>query len=304
MWWIVRPRAADPNQRPFVVMSNNPQSDEPVEVTIRTPPVSRPATLSERLAVETAARSSRQPKQPTRIMQSAVAVVAADPSAASREAESLLRTFGRDVALARLKECVHRQKPPDRIAAARLLAQIADRSSLPLLLQLAADPALHDAAMPGIIRLSKSTELIRLHATETEPSIRRAILLATLRCGDRDGTEFYLSRLRDPKSRDAALAALHSAPAATVQPLLAALESPRVDDRFAAARALAELCEHGGAGEELRRMVQRNTHRREALAALMFCRDPAAVEFLKSARSSPAIDAEVRALQSQLSNNF
>jgi hypothetical protein len=51
-------------------------------------------------------------------------------------------------------------------------------------------------------------------------------------------------------------------------------------------------------------MVSDNRHRREALAALLSCPDSDAARFLAAARARPAIDSELRAVQTELQRIF
>ncbi len=107
-------------------------------------------------------------------------------------------------------------------------------------------------------------------------------------------------------SREAdALATLRDAPSPPdVAMLVARFDDARIDCRFAAARALGTLCgEHVRA--ELEEMVISNSHRREALAALLCCEDSRASEFLAAAaRADRSMDAQIRAVEGEIKRLF
>jgi hypothetical protein len=115
--------------------------------------------------------------------------------------------------------------------------------------------------------------------------------------------EQMLGRIIDPMTREATLQELKSMPHPPLDRLIEHLGNGRVDRRLAAAKALGEVCDPQLVAR-LRWMVQRNVHRREALAALLQCHQPQAGEFLLAARGNRVIDAEIRSVQMQMKQFF
>jgi hypothetical protein len=110
----------------------------------------------------------------------------------------------------------------------------------------------------------------------------------------------FLQLVLDVRTRESALDALAELHDRAPLDLLAReLNNGRVEHRYAAAIALGSACDAQVVGR-LCAMVKRNLHRREALAALLQCHDPAAARYLDAARGDPVIDAEVRSVQAQL----
>lgn len=83
-----------------------------------------------------------------------------------------------------------------------------------------------------------------------------------------------------------------------VQVLVRQLGDPLVSRRFEAAHTLAGI-EEPELVPILAEMVDRGASRREALAALMWSKDPAAGRALVAMRQSSMIDAQVRALEQE-----
>jgi hypothetical protein len=267
---------------------------------------SRAATLAERLVVESAAvRADRNPRPaPTPLaleqLRDALRSVERDLHVAPQAARLLAASVGADRSARYLTDMARSRQAAHRAAAVRLLSEIGDERSLPLLGRLGADPELRASAFPGILRLSGSEELKALLAAAGTDE-RRQITMELLRRGE---VQPLLSQIEATDTRAAALQMVRTTSDPPVEALLRALEGPRIDERFAAARALAEICGARGAGDRLRRMIESNQHRREALAALMLCRDAAASEFLERARANRSIDSEIRALESELAKSF
>lgn len=100
--------------------------------------------------------------------------------------------------------------------------------------------------------------------------------------------------------------AAHSKPQApaadpVVGQLVQQLGDPLVDRRFQAARELAKLPQQPQVVATLSSMVQRDVNRREALAALILCKDPVARKVLDDAsRSSGTVNAQITALKHEM----
>ena len=189
-------------------------------------------------------------------------------------------------------------------AAVRLLSETGTPSSLPLLTRLAKDPKFFALAMPGVARLGGMDNVLAL-TRASHPDARREAIGELLKFNDEPATSEFLAMVLDDARRDDALAALHASPAPPVERFIANLDHPQVDRRFAAAKALGSLCDRADIGQMLRRMVNQNDRRREALAALLSCPSREAATFIDAARArTSSIDAEVRAVQTELRRIF
>ena len=113
----------------------------------------------------------------------------------------------------------------------------------------------------------------------------------------------FLARVVDASTRDEALRELRQASDPPVNALLAQLNNPLVERRFAAARALGEVC-RPEVVELLWRMVARDVQRREALAALIQCHDPRAGRYLALANDDPGLEAQLRSVRDQMKRYF
>src|SRR5262249_674411 len=135
------------------------------------------------------------------------------------------------------------------------------------------DTRLASASVVGVGRLASSEKLGDLIRGQRDSSLREKMLTALLSRRDKNSLGEYLTFVIDMKSRDEALAALHSMADPPVNALLAEFDHSRVSFRLAAATAIGQVC-HGDVAPTLLRMVDEDDHRREALAALTFCHDP------------------------------
>lgn len=190
-----------------------------------------------------------------------------------------------------------------RRAAIRLLSDLGGPASAPLLARAARDPKFTDEAMPAVARVGGVEPLVIIART-AQPRPRQAAIAQLLAIGSEPAVEQFLSMVLDNATRGPALAALHAAPAPPVEQLIETLSDPQVDRRLAAAKSLGALCHRADVGEALRRMVSANRHRREALAALLSCPSREAATFLNTARARASIDAEARAVQTELQRMF
>ena len=308
IWFGMRPATVQPPT--VVVVAPAPGIEKPLPVA---PPsaLSREPTLRERLVILSSSPTPAKPKpatQPKRKLDPETRFrLAIDAARDDKldEAMTLLKPLSREDVEARLAELVRdRSDAARRASAVRLLGEVAGEGSFPLLMKLASEPDLAAAAMPAVSRLGGPSALVTLARTSDSDVTRGESARALLARGDRAATDAFLSLVLDAATRDVALSALHDAPDAGVQSLLAALDHHRVDYRQAAAKSLGSVCDHGDLGARLRQMVRDNDNRREALAALVSCPGKPAADFLRGLRGRPSIDSEVRAVQSELADIF
>jgi hypothetical protein len=190
-----------------------------------------------------------------------------------------------------------------RRAAVRLLAERGGPDGAPLLNRVARDPTFATEAMPGVARLGGVDPLIAFARTG-HPIVRQAAMIQLLAVGTEPVVQQFLAMVLDDRTRADALTAVHAAPQPPVGQFLLALNDARVDQRYAAAKALGSLCDRPDVGVALRQMVNENRNRREALAALLSCPDADAAKFLAAAQSRRPIDSELRAVRTELSRIF
>jgi hypothetical protein len=129
--------------------------------------------------------------------------------------------------------------------------------------------------------------------TSTQPSV------VQVKAPQQMDVESILRRISNPATRGETIESLRQMSNPPVNELFAELRSPLMEKRFAAARALGAL-PGPRIVPALQQMLARGEARREALAALMFCDDPAAQQVLLTARQSRSIDAQCIALGSQI----
>lgn len=190
-----------------------------------------------------------------------------------------------------------------RRAVIRLLGELGGPASAPWLTRAARDPTFAAEAMVGVARLGGIEPLVALART-SQPGPRREAIGQLLALGAEPAVTAFLAMVLNDAMRDDALAALHGSSNPPVEKLIAALDDARVDRRFAAAKSLGTLCNRPDVSQALRRMVDTNRHRREALAALLSCPSQEATLFINTARTRSSIDAEVRAVQTELQHLF
>jgi hypothetical protein len=144
-----------------------------------------------------------------------------------------------------------------------------------------------------------NASLTRLATATKEPARRRDAISLILQRNDLQSFLYFVLR---PSTRDDALAVLHAMPNPPTQELLVELNHQQVDYRLAAAKALGGICDHK-IDQTLMRMVRRNDHRREAIAALLSCSDPRAKQMLSIAQAYTSAD-EIRSVQHDLNKTF
>jgi HEAT repeat protein len=196
----------------------------------------------------------------------------------------------------------------ERAEAARLLAAIGSRRSLPALMMLYRNPQTRESALAGIVRLADAPILAALVTEETTPpGDRPSLISAMLRRDPARGARLLIPMIRDAELSRPAMAALDTVaapefPASSRRVVVAALfeelRGPRIDDRMAAARALGRI-DGPETAARLIEMADRNDCRREALAALIWCggRSASATAALEAARRSPRLASTVRSLE-------
>lgn len=301
--WFVATR--DERNPTKIVQSPNmllPPAVAPLPRTTPTPPsappiVAQAPTPRERLAVLTSLPVVNANATVRKAIDLAVDgdAAAARASLRSLPAGAVERELA--IAFASSTEDVRRQ------AAIRLLSELGGSSALPLLARVAKDPKFAADVMPGVARLGGADALVALvGASQSVP--RREAMSHLLALDTQLAVSKFLAMVLNDATRDDALAALHDCTAPPVDKLIAALDDARVDNRFAAAKALGALCDRRDVGEALRRMVSTNHNRREALAALLSCPSREATTFINTARARASVDAEVRAVQTELQRMF
>ena len=224
-----------------------------------------------------------------------VANPSADPAPITR---SLIGRDDANEAERWLVDAISRESGDRARAALRLLSEVGSARSLPALVAAAKDPALRTAALPGLIRLADERTLAGLVRVEQDRRTRERLLAALLRREMASALPLFLDFVDDPdpQVRHAALAALDAMGDPPVEGLIAMLDAPRMERRFAAARALGRAAEP----ETLWRIlswVDRPERRREVLVALLASPDPLAQAALARASHHSALAGLIRHLQ-------
>ncbi len=186
-----------------------------------------------------------------------------------------------------------------RLAATRVLVQLATPRSMPILMGLANDLATHDVAVLGLARLVSTAELARLASIDPDAKLRQILLGKLLERRTLEAVGLYLSFVDSQDSRALALAAIANMADPPVDYLLSFIESPQRSLRLAAARTLAQL-----PGPEVARRLSElaldGVGRQEALIALLLSHNSQANNFLNHARRDLYLVASVHAAEQQL----
>jgi len=197
-----------------------------------------------------------------------------------------------------LWKAVRKQSGERRLGAARLLSRLGTPRSLPVLMELASDPATHAAAVLGLGRLASGPDLAQLVAIEPDAGLRRQLLRMLLARGTPESVGLYLAFVNETGSRSEALGVLAEMNDPPADLLLAYLESPHHAVRLAAALALSRLSDPAVV-ERLCASVA-GIGRREALIALLLSSSEKATGCLNEARENLYLVASVRAAEQQL----
>jgi hypothetical protein len=186
------------------------------------------------------------------------------------------------------------------VAAIRLLALVGSPRSIPPLVQLSRHRAFHGPAVLALARLAGSEAAVQLAVQEPNADLRRRLWAEALRRASPEIVARYLNSVEQGDS--AALAAAGDAQHPPLEFLFCALESPRVAQRLAAARALGRV-KNPAVARRLGHYVLENVSRHEALVALLARRDRFAADFIEQARDDLRLMAVVEAAEGQL-NSF
>jgi hypothetical protein len=190
-----------------------------------------------------------------------------------------------------------------RPAAARLLAGLRLRSTLPVFIELARQPDIKAIAYEQVIAMADDATLARLAQAEADAQDRRRLLAALVERDRPQATLAYLRQVVDTRTSGSALDALDEVRNPPVDGLVAQLDNPDARVRFAAAKALGRI--NGPAvTARMAALVERDVHRREALAALMYSRGKEAARYLDAARKYPELAAAIDSVQVQTSRSF
>src|SRR4051812_38317809 len=142
-------------------------------------------------------------------------------------------------------------------------------------------------------------ELAGMAREEKDPKKQRKVIGELLRSQSDRAAALYLELVVDARTRRVALDALDDVKEPPVGALINELGNHRVSVRFAAARALGRI-DGPATTFELVKLVERNTRRREALAALMYSGGEDAAEYVDGARRTPGLAVTVRAVEIQM----
>jgi HEAT repeat protein len=185
-----------------------------------------------------------------------------------------------------------------RLGAARLLSRIGSPRSLPVLMELAADPAIHEAAMLGLGRLAADHDLARWASIERDAALRRQLLSMLLARNTPDAVGLYLAFVNEAGSRSEALGVIAEMENPPAELLLGYLESPQQPVRLAAALALSRVPDPAVVERVCASVA--GISRREALIALLLSSSEKATGCLNEARENLYLVASVRAAEQQL----
>ncbi|MEX2114926.1 MAG: HEAT repeat domain-containing protein [Pirellulales bacterium] len=186
-----------------------------------------------------------------------------------------------------------------RLGATRLLARIATWQSLPVLEELANDPATRMTAVLAIARLGSARNAAQLASIEPAGELRQALLRTLLERHDEESVALYLNFINGQEFRGDALVALDAASDPPIDLLLRFLDSPQKWIRLAAARSLARL-PNPEIAERLSGAMLNGYGRQEALLALLLSSSDQAERILAQARQDLYLVASVHAAEQEL----
>jgi hypothetical protein len=270
----------------------------------------RPANVYEQLLVgdiggkATATRSISQPVPIRSRLVEAIELVASDRRTPQDAMSELQRNVAPPVIRRTLLEFIRSPQTvaPQRTAGVAMFVQLAEPRDVPLLLDWYADRSLKSVVATAVYRLVPTSNLIAMPRSDRDATVRAELIRATL--SRPAGVDAYLDLVLDSSTRDAALDAVRSMPEPPTDALMAALDDARVDRRHAAAKALGVLCD-GQLLPSLRRMIEtRDPRRREALAVLSECSDPAAIQYAEQLERRPSSAGELHAVRAELRRLF
>ncbi len=260
---------------------------------------SRPATLLERAILYSAQARTNQVKMQAEETAIRTAIAQVESSKSSPPAAA--RTLGPD-SEQMLADVIQTTRGARRLAAVRLLSEVATAKSAPLLVKLANDPRTCQAALPGVLRLGDFQSLADLARQTHSHVIRQKLLSALLHREANEAVPLYLAFVEEPATATDALAAADDAPQPAIDELFARLDDPHLDVRLAAARALGRI-DGPAVTRRLAAMVERNVNQREALAALITSHGRDAQAIVAQARRRSSLAATIQSLEILLQSN-
>ena len=191
-----------------------------------------------------------------------------------------------------------RQTHARRLAAARLLSQLATPRSAAIFEALADVADFHPAAIAGLARVADGASRIDLLEAERQDELQRLLLTSLLDRGDAATVEQYLRYVGDPVWRKQALAAARDARRPPVELLFALLAGPQVSLREAAAQTLGNVADPA-APRRLARYAIENVSRREALLGLLSSPSWESAAYVERARQDVLMIATVQAVENE-----
>jgi hypothetical protein len=186
-----------------------------------------------------------------------------------------------------------------RIAAARLLSQLATPRSAFVLEQLARIADFHAAAIVGLARVAGVERRVELLEAERQGELQRVLLASLLERGDVSTVERFLWYVDNPAWRRLALAAAQDARRPPIEVLFAFLGDPHVLMREAAAMTLGNVADPT-VPARLARHVAENVCRREALLGLLTSPSQQSAGFVRRAKQDLELTATVQSVESEL----
>jgi hypothetical protein len=186
-----------------------------------------------------------------------------------------------------------------RIAAARLLSQLATPRSTFVLEQLRRVAEFHAAAIVGLARVADADRRVELLEAERQGELQRVLLASLLERGDASTVERFLWYVDNPAWRRLALAAAQDARQPPTDVLFAFLADPHVSLREAAAMTLGNVADPT-VPARLARHVAENVNRREALLGLLSSPSQQSAGFVRRAKQDLQLMATVQSVESEL----
>jgi hypothetical protein len=287
-------------------------SDEAGTETVAHDDPAQPAAASERRTVvsrdpnayERVVLSHLMPKrkQLSRTAQQALVeeLIAALASDADADIEERLSSLPSNPARceAQLASAVRQGPPERRLGAARLLSRTGTRRSVPVLVELTADPAARDAAVVGLGRLVADRDLAQLASQTRDLELRGRLLRALLERRTPESVALYLEFVNGTATQAKALEVVAQIENPPADQLLVYLDNPQNSLRLAAALALSRLSDPTVV-ERLCASVW-GIGRREVLIALLLSRSKEAAGCVQHARENLYLVASLQAAEQQL----
>ncbi len=227
----------------------------------------------------------------------AIAAVDSRPEDAAAVARRLAETYPDGEA--RLLALLQMTQGSKREAVIRLLAPLATRRSLAVLLESCRQGGYSVDAAEAVLRLCTATELAALARDEADSNLARTWMAALAGRESPDAARQFLALVEDPIHSITALSTCSSASRQAVEVWFAALSSRRVATRMAAARALGALNDPG-VSARLARLAINGTTGPEAMAGLLTSTDEVAEEFRRFARDDVRLWPTLRAIDLRL----